>query len=481
VADEVGNADFKTLAMRFAEILNREARDLVDAGADVIQFDEPCFNIYLDEVVAWGIETLEQAMDGVRAQKAVHICYGYGTPTVLAWSPNTPGGTRRHAAAAGRAASIGCRWSRGFGRGRGRAGRLREKDVLLGVTRCKDVDASGGRGFTSALAYRAGTSEAVHRLRSGARTRKAAIGRYGRSPMAPAMVAHTVNAGQRGRTWAGVCGRRSNRFGRYLSRISSYAARACLDTCRNFDKLHGPHQGDRADANPVHGRNRGVGRRGSGYAGGHADRRAGPRGGDGERRRPRRRRGRDAASGGAHCRSPNMNGIWQAMGSSYWNLEDHSASATQFWQLGAIGAIPAGQSVITEPAGGTIPYLPAALKKRDELRAGWPKSDPEAKCYMPGIPRATYMPYPFQIVQGQKVVLFVLICLLDRIVHGESHRAPVDSWMGWSTARTATRWHQCERLQRFDLPDRAGNHHTESLTVERYTMQATTSSSTKPR
>jgi 5-methyltetrahydropteroyltriglutamate--homocysteine methyltransferase len=85
VADEAGDADLKTLAMRFAEILNREARDLVDAGADVIQFDEPCFNIYLDEVVDWGIEALEQAMDGVRAQKAVHICYGYGTPAVLAW------------------------------------------------------------------------------------------------------------------------------------------------------------------------------------------------------------------------------------------------------------------------------------------------------------------------------------------------------------------------------------------------------------
>ena len=50
-----------------------------------IQFDEPCFNIYLDEVEAWGIEALEQCMDGVRARKAVHICYGYGTPAVLAW------------------------------------------------------------------------------------------------------------------------------------------------------------------------------------------------------------------------------------------------------------------------------------------------------------------------------------------------------------------------------------------------------------
>jgi 5-methyltetrahydropteroyltriglutamate--homocysteine methyltransferase len=85
VADEAGGADFKTLAMRFAALLNAEARDLVEAGADVVQFDEPCFNIYLDEVVAWGMEALEQAMDGVRATKAVHICYGYGTPAVLAW------------------------------------------------------------------------------------------------------------------------------------------------------------------------------------------------------------------------------------------------------------------------------------------------------------------------------------------------------------------------------------------------------------
>ena len=55
------------------------------AGADVIQFDEPCFNIFLDEVEAWGIEALERSMDGVSVTRAVHICYGYGTPAVLAW------------------------------------------------------------------------------------------------------------------------------------------------------------------------------------------------------------------------------------------------------------------------------------------------------------------------------------------------------------------------------------------------------------
>lgn len=85
VADEFYASDQKTLAMRFAAILNQEALDVAAAGADVIQFDEPCFNIYLEEVEAWGIEALERCMEGVTARKAVHICYGYGTAPVLAW------------------------------------------------------------------------------------------------------------------------------------------------------------------------------------------------------------------------------------------------------------------------------------------------------------------------------------------------------------------------------------------------------------
>jgi 5-methyltetrahydropteroyltriglutamate--homocysteine methyltransferase len=85
VADEHYGDDRKMLAMRFARALNAEARELAAAGADIIQFDEPCFNIYLDDVDAWGIEALEHCMDGVAARKAVHICYGYGTPAVLAW------------------------------------------------------------------------------------------------------------------------------------------------------------------------------------------------------------------------------------------------------------------------------------------------------------------------------------------------------------------------------------------------------------
>jgi len=85
VLDEHYGIAEESLAMRFAAMLNREARALVDAGADVVQFDEPCFNIYLDKVQAWGIEALEHCVDGVTARRAVHICYGYGTPAVLAW------------------------------------------------------------------------------------------------------------------------------------------------------------------------------------------------------------------------------------------------------------------------------------------------------------------------------------------------------------------------------------------------------------
>jgi 5-methyltetrahydropteroyltriglutamate--homocysteine methyltransferase len=85
VADEFYGEDMQSLAMRFAAILRAEARALVEAGADIVQFDEPCFNIYVKEVEAWGIEALELAMDGISTTKAVHICYGYGTPLVLAW------------------------------------------------------------------------------------------------------------------------------------------------------------------------------------------------------------------------------------------------------------------------------------------------------------------------------------------------------------------------------------------------------------
>lgn len=77
--------DRPTLAMVFADVLNAEAREMVEAGADIIQFDEPAFNVFLEEVGGWGIEALERAIDGVEATTAVHICYGYGVKANIDW------------------------------------------------------------------------------------------------------------------------------------------------------------------------------------------------------------------------------------------------------------------------------------------------------------------------------------------------------------------------------------------------------------
>jgi len=184
------------------------------------------------------------------------------------------------------------------------------------------------------------------------------------------------------------------------------------------------------------------------------------------------RTGQPAAARAARIAGhPNLNGIYQAIGSQFWNLEDHPAQATAFWQLGAIGAIPAGTSVVE---GGSIPYKPAALKQRDENRAGWPKSDPEAKCYMPGIPRANYMPYPFQIVQGQNDILFVYeFATASRIIHMSNHQeAPLDSWMGWANGRWEGDTLVIENSAFNDQTwfDRAGNFHSNALKVtERFT------------
>src|SRR5881628_933311 len=171
---------------------------------------------------------------------------------------------------------------------------------------------------------------------------------------------------------------------------------------------------------------------------------------------------------------PNLNGIWQTINTANWNLEGHSAAATAFWQLGAMFAIPAGQSVIVDN-NGTIPYTPEGLKKRQENQAGWPKSDPEAKCYMPGLPRATYMPYPFQIVQGKSDILFLYeYAGANRTVHMTNHtESPVDSWMGWSNGKWEgdTLVIGVNSFNDLSWFDRAGNHHSDSLIVtERYSL-----------
>jgi len=126
-----------------------------------------------------------------------------------------------------------------------------------------------------------------------------------------------------------------------------------------------------------------------------------------------------------------LSGIWQAINSANWDLQDHSPQQGTMWQLGSVGAEPAGQSVVE---GGTIPYLPEALKKRDENRSHWPAADPEAKCYMLGVPRVTYQNFPFQIFQAEGDLLMVYpFAATNRIIYMKDHSdLPVDSWMGKS-------------------------------------------------
>ena len=175
---------------------------------------------------------------------------------------------------------------------------------------------------------------------------------------------------------------------------------------------------------------------------------------------------------------PNLNGIWQAANSANWNLEAHPAqSLDAFWQLGSLAAIPAGQSVVV---GDHIPYRPEALARRDENRAGWPKTDPEAACYLPGIPRATYMPYPFEIVQGDGDILMAYaFANANRAVHFEDVRSldevPVDMWMGWSNGSWDGDTLVIETIANDDRTwlDRAGNYHSNQMRVtEKFTLMS---------
>jgi len=84
------------MAMAFAEILNAEAKDLVAAGVDVIQFDEPAFNVFIDDVNEWGIATLNRAVEGLACATAVHVCYGYGIEENLRWKETLGGEWRQY-------------------------------------------------------------------------------------------------------------------------------------------------------------------------------------------------------------------------------------------------------------------------------------------------------------------------------------------------------------------------------------------------
>lgn len=168
---------------------------------------------------------------------------------------------------------------------------------------------------------------------------------------------------------------------------------------------------------------------------------------------------------------PNLNGIWQAMNTANWDLEGHAAGPAPLAAMGAIGAIPPGLGVVE---GGEIPYLSAAAAKKKENFANRLKSDPEVKCFTPGVPRATYMPYPFQIAQSQKVILFAYeYDGAERTVFMDNPGpSPADSWMGWSAGHWEGDTLVVDVTGFNDQTwfDRAGNFHSDALhVVERYT------------
>src|SRR5262245_25351150 len=168
---------------------------------------------------------------------------------------------------------------------------------------------------------------------------------------------------------------------------------------------------------------------------------------------------------------PNLNGVWQALNSANYDLLDHAARPGPVVAMGALGAIPGGLSVVE---GNEIPYLPAALAKKKENFENWLVRDPIVKCYLPGVPRATYMPFPFQIVQTPDAILIAYeFASGSRTVYmnGKETR-PIDTWMGWSNGHWEGETLVVDVTGFNDQTwfDNAGNTHSEALhVVERYT------------
>jgi hypothetical protein len=171
-------------------------------------------------------------------------------------------------------------------------------------------------------------------------------------------------------------------------------------------------------------------------------------------------------------RHPNLNGIWQAISTAHWDLQDHPARPGHP-DLGAIGAMPPGLGVVV---GGEIPYKPTALEQKRRNFESRLTADPEAKCYMPGVPRATYLPYPFQIIQGdQKIMIVYGFAEASRTIHMDKAKpepSPIDSWMG----RSHGRWEndalvvEAAGFNGEAWLDRSGNFASAALrVVERYT------------
>jgi hypothetical protein len=182
---------------------------------------------------------------------------------------------------------------------------------------------------------------------------------------------------------------------------------------------------------------------------------------------------------------PDLNGIWQVLNEANYDLEAHNAKpamavrpgpygpvpAAPVLALGAVGSVPPGLGVVE---GGEIPYKPEALAKRKENLEKWLSSDPEIRCYLPGVPRATYMPYPFRIFQNATniFITYEYAGAVRDILLKDPGPAQVDSWMGQSVGRWEGETLVVDVTGMNDQTwfDRAGNYHSEALhVVERYT------------
>lgn len=182
---------------------------------------------------------------------------------------------------------------------------------------------------------------------------------------------------------------------------------------------------------------------------------------------------------------PDLNGIWQALNTANYDLETHMARpamalregpygplpAEPVLPLGAVGAVPAGLGVVE---GGAIPYRPESLAKKKDNQANWLTLDPEIKCYLPGVPRATYLPYPFQIIHSESAVFiaYEYAGAVRDILLEDPGPPPVDSWMGQSVGHWEGETFVVEVTGFNDGTwfDRSGNFHSDELrVVERYT------------
>ena len=194
---------------------------------------------------------------------------------------------------------------------------------------------------------------------------------------------------------------------------------------------------------------------------------------------------------------PDLSGIWQVLNTANYDLQAHAARpalariparpragrpglaratpvelpAAPVRALGAVGGVPAGEGVVVSDE---IPYQPWAAAQKQDNAEHWLERDPEIKCFMPGVPRATYMPYPFQIIQGtDKILIAYEFAGTTRTIHMDDvGTSPSPTWMGWSRGRWEgdTLVVDVTSFNGQAWFDRAGNFSSDALhVVERYT------------